>query len=29
MKTYAFRDRQAADRHAGHWMDGVPGRVGD
>ncbi|MGH3759220.1 TauD/TfdA family dioxygenase [Actinophytocola sp.] len=29
MKTYAFRDRAAADRFADRWMDGVPGRVGD
>lgn len=29
MKTYAFRDRAAADRYAGRWLDGVPGRVGD
>jgi L-asparagine oxygenase len=29
MKTYAFRDREAADRYADRWMDGVPGRVGD
>jgi L-asparagine oxygenase len=29
LKTYAFRDQAAADRHAGAWLDGVPGRVGD
>jgi L-asparagine oxygenase len=29
MKTYAFRDRAAADRYAERWLDGVPGRVGD
>ncbi len=29
MKTYAFRDSEAADRYADRWMDGVPGRVGD
>jgi hypothetical protein len=29
MKTYAFRDRPAADRFADRWLDGVPGRVGD
>ncbi|MEU7566873.1 TauD/TfdA family dioxygenase [Streptomyces fradiae] len=29
LKTYAFRDQAAADRHADHWVDGVRGRVGD
>ncbi len=29
LKTYAFRDRTAADRHAHRWVDGIPGRVGD
>jgi L-asparagine oxygenase len=29
LKTYGFRDRAAADRYAGRWIDGVPGRVGD
>lgn len=29
LKTYAFRDQQAADRYADKWLDGVPGRVGD
>lgn len=29
LKTYAFRDRAAADRHADKWLGGVPGRVGD
>jgi hypothetical protein len=29
LKTYAFRDRAAASRHAGKWLDGVHGRVGD
>ncbi|MFF7727247.1 TauD/TfdA family dioxygenase [Streptomyces sp. NPDC008001] len=29
LKTYAFRDRAAADRHAHRWIDGVAGRVGD
>ncbi|MEU3524263.1 TauD/TfdA family dioxygenase [Streptomyces sp. NPDC038707] len=29
LKTYAFRDRAAADRHAHRWADGVVGRVGD
>jgi hypothetical protein len=29
LKTYAFRDRAAADRHADRWLDGIPGRVGD
>ncbi|WP_441250125.1 TauD/TfdA family dioxygenase [Kitasatospora sp. McL0602] len=29
LKTYAFRDEAAADRHADKWIDGVRGRVGD
>jgi hypothetical protein len=29
LKTYAFRDRAAADIHAGDWVDGIPGLVGD
>jgi L-asparagine oxygenase len=29
MKTYAFRDQQAANRHADRWVGGVRGRVGD
>lgn len=29
LKTYAFRDQAAADRHRGRWVDGMPGRVGD
>lgn len=29
LKTYAFRDREAADRYTDRWLDGVPGRVGD
>jgi hypothetical protein len=29
LKTYAFRDQATADRHAGRWVDGVAGRVGD
>jgi hypothetical protein len=29
LKTYAFRDQTAADRHAHRWLDGVAGRVGD
>jgi hypothetical protein len=29
LKTYAFRNQQAADRYADKWLDGVPGRVGD
>lgn len=29
LKTYAFRDKAAADRHADHWVDGVVGWVGD
>jgi L-asparagine oxygenase len=29
LKTYGFRDQAAADRFAGRWLDGVPGRVGD
>jgi L-asparagine oxygenase len=29
LKTYAFRDRATADRHAGRWVDGVAGMVGD
>lgn len=29
LKTYAFRDRAAADHYADRWMNGVPGRVGD
>lgn len=29
LKTYAFRDQAAADRHADRWIDGVRGRVGD
>ncbi|MFI6002671.1 TauD/TfdA family dioxygenase [Streptomyces sp. NPDC051366] len=29
LKTYAFRDQAAADRHADRWVDGVAGRVGD
>lgn len=29
LKTYAFRDQAAADRHADKWLDGIPGRVGD
>ncbi|KAA2266435.1 TauD/TfdA family dioxygenase [Solihabitans fulvus] len=29
LKTYAFRDRAAADRHNGRWQDGVVGRIGD
>ena len=29
LKTYAFKDRAAADRFADRWLDGVPGRVGD
>ncbi|MEU1374718.1 TauD/TfdA family dioxygenase [Streptomyces triculaminicus] len=29
LKTYAFRDQAAADRHADRWIDGVQGRVGD
>ncbi|MFD4639757.1 TauD/TfdA family dioxygenase [Lentzea sp. NPDC058436] len=29
LKTYAFRDQAAADRHADRWIDGVPGLVGD
>ncbi|MFC1431092.1 TauD/TfdA family dioxygenase [Streptacidiphilus sp. N1-3] len=29
LKTYAFRDQAAADRHADKWMDGVVGRVAD
>ncbi|MFG1648165.1 TauD/TfdA family dioxygenase [Amycolatopsis sp. NPDC049252] len=29
LKTYAFRDQAAADRHSHRWLDGVPGRVGD
>jgi L-asparagine oxygenase len=29
LKTYAFRDQAAADRHAHRWLDGIPGRVGD
>jgi hypothetical protein len=29
LKTYAFRDKAAMDRHADKWLDGVAGRVGD
>ncbi|WP_354640891.1 TauD/TfdA family dioxygenase [Kitasatospora camelliae] len=29
LKTYAFRDEAAAERHADRWIDGVRGRVGD
>ncbi|MFH9075234.1 TauD/TfdA family dioxygenase [Streptomyces alboflavus] len=29
LKTYAFRDQAAADRHRDRWIDGVQGRVGD
>ncbi|MFJ4680843.1 MULTISPECIES: taurine catabolism dioxygenase TauD [unclassified Kitasatospora] len=29
LKSYAFRDQAAADRHTDRWIDGVPGRVGD
>lgn len=29
LKTYAFRDESAADRHAGRWTDGIRGRVAD
>lgn len=29
LKTYAFRDEAAAERHSGRWLDGVRGRVGD
>jgi L-asparagine oxygenase len=29
LKTYAFRDRSAADRYAGEWAGGVAGLVGD
>ncbi|MFF6806851.1 TauD/TfdA family dioxygenase [Streptomyces sp. NPDC012616] len=29
LKTYAFRDEAAAERHADRWLDGVRGRVGD
>ncbi|HEV2782733.1 MAG TPA: TauD/TfdA family dioxygenase [Actinophytocola sp.] len=29
LKTYGFRDRETADRYAGRWLAGVPGRVGD
>ncbi len=29
LKTYAFRDQAAADRHADRWVDGIAGRVGD
>jgi L-asparagine oxygenase len=29
LKTYAFRDQAAADRHADRWIDGIPGKVGD
>jgi L-asparagine oxygenase len=29
LKTYAFRDQAAANRHADKWLDGVHGRVGD
>ncbi|WP_262705609.1 MULTISPECIES: taurine catabolism dioxygenase TauD [Streptomyces] len=29
LKTYAFRDRAAADVHRDRWIGGVPGMVGD
>ncbi|WP_037603351.1 TauD/TfdA family dioxygenase [Streptacidiphilus rugosus] len=29
LKTYAFRDQSAADRHNSDWLDGVVGRVAD
>ncbi|KPM52741.1 taurine catabolism dioxygenase TauD [Frankia sp. CcI49] len=29
LKTYAFRDVAARDRHRDKWLDGVPGRVAD
>ncbi|MCU1686587.1 MAG: Taurine catabolism dioxygenase TauD, TfdA family [Amycolatopsis sp.] len=29
LKTYAFRDQAAADRHTDRWLDGIAGRVGD
>ncbi|WP_331729252.1 TauD/TfdA family dioxygenase (plasmid) [Streptomyces sp. NBC_01003] len=29
LKTYAFRDEAAAQRHSDRWLDGVRGRVGD
>ncbi|MGW7350872.1 TauD/TfdA family dioxygenase [Streptomyces sp. NPDC054784] len=29
LKTYAFRDRAAADVYADRWQDGVPGRIAD
>ncbi|MGZ3144925.1 TauD/TfdA family dioxygenase [Lentzea chajnantorensis] len=29
LKTYAFRDDAAADRHGDKWLDGVRGRVAD
>lgn len=29
LKTYAFRNQAAANRHADKWLDGVAGRVGD
>lgn len=29
LKTYAFRDESAADRHASRWIGGVRGRVAD
>ncbi len=29
LKTYAFRDQAAADRHADAWVDNTPGKVAD
>lgn len=29
LKTYAFRDRQAANQHSDHWLNGTYGRVAD